>query len=155
MLTTIRSLEWRAGRGGWSPRGTRRRRSSGRAQRSSSGSSPGVSRTVYPPDVPACQLPKSEVALAQPTTAADQEVVFLADGIDLVRDSRLLLNQVSFTVRSGEHWALLGPNGAGKSTLLRLLATYAHPTRGRIDILGRRLVPVDVFALQPLIAQVS
>ncbi len=93
--------------------------------------------------------------MAQPTTAADQEVVFLADGIDLVRDSRLLLNQVSFTVRSGEHWALLGPNGAGKSTLLRLLATYAHPTRGRIDILGRRLGRVDVFTLRPLIALVS
>ena len=93
--------------------------------------------------------------MAQPTTAADQDVVFLADGIDLIRDSRLLLNQVTFTVRSGEHWALLGPNGAGKSTLLRLLATYAHPTRGRIDILGRRLGRVDVFTLRPLIALVS
>jgi iron complex transport system ATP-binding protein len=93
--------------------------------------------------------------VAQRTTAADQGVVLLADRIDLIRDSRLLLNQVSFTVRAGDHWALLGPNGAGKSTLLRLLATYAHPTRGRVDILGRRLGRVDVFTLRPLIALVS
>jgi iron complex transport system ATP-binding protein len=93
--------------------------------------------------------------VAQPTTAADQDVVLLADGIDLIRDSRLLLDQVSFTVRAGENWALLGPNGAGKSTLLRLLATYAHPTNGRVDILGRRLGRVDVFTLRPLIALVS
>lgn len=93
--------------------------------------------------------------MAQPTTAADQDVVFLADGIDLIRDSRLLLDQLTFTVRTGEHWALLGPNGSGKSTLLRLLATYAHPTNGRVDILGRRLGRVDVFTLRPLIALVS
>ena len=93
--------------------------------------------------------------MAQPTAAADQDVVFLASGIDLVRDRRVLLEQVTFTVRTGEHWALLGPNGAGKSTLLRLLATYAHPTRGRVDILGRQLGRVDVFTLRPLIALVS
>jgi len=93
--------------------------------------------------------------VAQPTAAANQDVVFLAHGIDLVRDRRVLLEQVTFTVRTGEHWALLGPNGAGKSTLLRLLATYAHPTRGRVDILGRQLGRVDVFTLRPLIALVS
>jgi iron complex transport system ATP-binding protein len=100
-------------------------------------------------------VPESEVAVVQPTIAADQEVVFRADGIDLIRDGRVLLDQLTFTVRTGEHWALLGPNGAGKSTLLRLLATYAHPTSGRVDILGRRLGHVDVFTLRPLIALVS
>jgi iron complex transport system ATP-binding protein len=93
--------------------------------------------------------------VAQPITAAGQDIVFRAHGIDLIRDGRLLLDQVTFTVRAGEHWALLGPNGAGKSTLLRLLATYAHPTRGRVDILGRRLGRTDVFALRPAIALVS
>ncbi len=93
--------------------------------------------------------------MAQPITAADQDFVFVADGIDLVRDGRLLLDQITFAVRSGEHWALLGPNGAGKSTLLRVLSTYAHPTRGRVDILGRQLGRVDVFSLRPLITLVS
>jgi len=36
---------------------------------------------------------------------------------------RLLLEQITFSVRAGELWALLGPNRAGKSVLLRFLAT--------------------------------
>jgi len=83
------------------------------------------------------------------------DTVLSAQNVDLVRDDRLLLSQVSVTVRAGEHWALLGPNGAGKSTLLRIFATYAHPTRGQVDILGRRLGRVNVFALRPLIGYVT
>ncbi|HEX9031899.1 MAG TPA: ATP-binding cassette domain-containing protein [Streptosporangiaceae bacterium] len=93
--------------------------------------------------------------MALPITAADPDVVLRADDVDLVRGGRLLLDQVSFAVRSGELWALLGPNGAGKSTLLRLLATYAHPTRGHVDILGSRLGRVDVFTLRPQVALAS
>ncbi|HUZ55346.1 MAG TPA: ATP-binding cassette domain-containing protein [Streptosporangiaceae bacterium] len=93
--------------------------------------------------------------MAQPITAADQDVVLRAEGVDLVRGGRLLLDQVTLTVRAGELWALLGPNGAGKSTLLRLLATYAHPTRGQVDILGQRLGRVDVFTLRPLVGLVT
>ena len=83
------------------------------------------------------------------------DIVFRADAVDLVRAGRPLLAEVTFTVRAGEHWALLGPNGAGKSTLLRLLATYAHPTRGTVDVLGRRLGRVDVFTLRPSIGLVT
>jgi iron complex transport system ATP-binding protein len=50
---------------------------------------------------------------------------------------------------------VLGPNGAGKTTLLRILATCEHPTRGRVDILGRRLGRVNVFELRPLIGYVT
>src|SRR5262245_45889334 len=39
--------------------------------------------------------------------------------------------------------------------LLRLLATYSHPTRGHVDILGKRLGRVDVFALRPLVSLIS
>jgi len=65
-----------------------------------------------------------------PLAPADPQTVLRLAGVDLVRGDRLLLDRVSVTVRAGEHWALLGPNGAGKSTLLRIMATYAHPTRG-------------------------
>ncbi len=68
---------------------------------------------------------------------------------------RLLLEQITFSVRAGELWALLGPNGAGKSVLLRLLATYSHPTRGQVDILGQRLGQVDVFTLRPHVSLVT
>ncbi|HLX64729.1 MAG TPA: ATP-binding cassette domain-containing protein [Planctomycetota bacterium] len=38
----------------------------------------------------------------------------------------LILNELNWTVRAGEHWAVLGPNGVGKTTLLSLL-TGDHP----------------------------
>jgi iron complex transport system ATP-binding protein len=75
--------------------------------------------------------------------------------VDLVRDGQLLLDQLSATIRAGEHWALLGPNGAGKSTLLQIMASYEYPTRGQVDILGHRLGRVNVFSLRPRIGHVS
>jgi iron complex transport system ATP-binding protein len=93
--------------------------------------------------------------LPSPTDHADPGIVVRADGVDFVRDGRLLLGQITVTVRAGEHWALLGPNGAGKTLLLRIMATYAHPTRGQVDILGCRLGRVNVFTLRPLIGHVT
>jgi iron complex transport system ATP-binding protein len=89
------------------------------------------------------------------TKAEGSDVVFRAASVDVARNGRLLLDQVSVTILAGEHWALLGPNGAGKSTLLQIMATHAYPTRGYVDILGHRLGRADVFALRPLIGLVS
>jgi iron complex transport system ATP-binding protein len=93
--------------------------------------------------------------VAAPAVSAEPDIVVQAARVDLVRDDRLLLDQVSMTIRAGEHWALLGPNGAGKSTLLQIMATYAYPTRGQVDLLGHRLGRVDVFSLRPWIGHVS
>jgi iron complex transport system ATP-binding protein len=93
--------------------------------------------------------------MAAPGVSAEPGVVFHAARVDLVRDDRLLLDQVGVTIRTGEHWALLGPNGAGKSTLLQIMATYAYPTRGHVEVLGHRLGRVDVFSLRPWIGHVS
>jgi iron complex transport system ATP-binding protein len=93
--------------------------------------------------------------MSEPLAPADPQTVLKMAGVDLVRGERLLLHQVSVTVQAGEHWALLGANGAGKSTLLRIMSTYAHPTRGQVDILGYRLGRVNVFGLRPWIGHVS
>ncbi len=44
------------------------------------------------------------------------------------------LDEVSFTIESGEIVGLLGPNGAGKTTTMRLLTGYMAPTAGEIRI---------------------
>jgi ABC-2 type transport system ATP-binding protein len=49
---------------------------------------------------------------------------------------RVALDDVSFSVRSGELFGLLGPNGSGKTTLFRILSTLMVPTSGHAHILG-------------------
>lgn len=66
-----------------------------------------------------------------------------------------VLDGVDWSVRAGEHWAVTGPNGAGKSTLLSVAAGARHPSRGSVDILGRRLGRVDVRELRTHIGQVN
>ncbi|MFF0415400.1 ABC transporter ATP-binding protein [Kitasatospora sp. NPDC004745] len=75
--------------------------------------------------------------------------------VDVVRDGRHLLRGISLTIEAGEHWALLGPNGAGKSTLLALLGAVSHPTRGEVDVLGRRLGRVDIRELRAHLGHVN
>lgn len=81
--------------------------------------------------------------------------VVKAVDIDVVRQGNLLLDSVSMTVRSGEHWALLGANGAGKSTLLGMLGAVTHPTRGTVEVLGERLGRVDLRDLRTLLGHVN
>ncbi|MFD5464668.1 ABC transporter ATP-binding protein [Kitasatospora sp. NPDC127059] len=75
--------------------------------------------------------------------------------VDVVRDGRHLLRGITLEIQPGEHWALLGPNGAGKSTLLALLGAVSHPTRGTVDVLGRRLGRVDIRELRAHLGHVN
>ncbi len=44
------------------------------------------------------------------------------------------VNDVSFSVNSGEIFAFLGPNGAGKTTTIKMLTTILEPTSGEVTI---------------------
>jgi iron complex transport system ATP-binding protein len=67
----------------------------------------------------------------------------------------LLVDDVSWQAEPGEHWALLGPNGAGKTTVLTLLAAVRHPSRGSVELLGRRMGRTNVFDLREQIGFVD
>jgi iron complex transport system ATP-binding protein len=54
-------------------------------------------------------------------------------------DSRLVLQDVSFDVASGEVVALVGPNGAGKSTLIRAVSGVVPLRQGDVRINGSLL----------------
>ncbi len=51
----------------------------------------------------------------------DFDVMFSLNHCQVKYGRRVILEDVSWTVRSGECWSLTGPNGSGKSTLLSLV----------------------------------
>jgi len=59
-----------------------------------------------------------------------------------VRDMRVaygatvVLDGISFSLRTGEHVAVIGPNGAGKSTLFKAIAGVEKPCAGQVRIGG-------------------
>jgi zinc/manganese transport system ATP-binding protein len=50
---------------------------------------------------------------------------------------RVLLEDLSLTIRQGEFITILGPNGAGKSTMLKLLLGLLKPAAGTVRVLGK------------------
>jgi NitT/TauT family transport system ATP-binding protein len=56
-------------------------------------------------------------------------------GSDRGRDY-VALDDVSFSISSGEFLCLLGPSGCGKSTLLRMVAGFLPPSAGEILVRG-------------------
>ena len=52
-------------------------------------------------------------------------------------ENRVVLNNISFTVKKGEAVGLIGRNGCGKSTTLKLLTKIIYPDSGSIEMCGR------------------
>ncbi len=50
------------------------------------------------------------------------------ENVRLVRNARVVLREISWSVRPGERWVLAGGNGAGKTQLLKLIAGDVWPT---------------------------
>jgi len=49
------------------------------------------------------------------------------------------VDQLSFSVNSGEVFGFLGQNGSGKSTTIRMLLSLIHPTSGHIELFGKSM----------------
>jgi phospholipid/cholesterol/gamma-HCH transport system ATP-binding protein len=64
-------------------------------------------------------------------------VVF--DNVFLAFDEKVILREVSFTLRTGHTKVFLGASGAGKSTILRLILGLLRPDGGRIFVNGDRV----------------
>ena len=61
--------------------------------------------------------------------ASSQDVLRL-DNLSVGYDDRVLLRDLSLTIRQGERIALIGPNGSGKSTLIKTIAGQIAPLSG-------------------------
>ena len=59
----------------------------------------------------------------------------------------IAVNDVSFSIGSGEIVGLLGHNGAGKTTIMKMLTGYIEPSSGHVSIGGRQ-VEAEAKAIQ-------
>jgi ABC-2 type transport system ATP-binding protein len=50
------------------------------------------------------------------------------------------VDNITFSVESGELFGLLGPNGAGKTTMINMLSTLLKPTSGYAEVAGFNVV---------------
>lgn len=74
-----------------------------------------------------------------------KEAIIDDEGLEIVFDKvsfaypgsdKLVLKDVSFTIKKGEKLAIVGENGAGKSTIVKLISGLYKPTSGQIYING-------------------
>ena len=61
------------------------------------------------------------------------------DNLSSAYGKNVVLQDVSFTVESGEVITLVGPSGSGKSTLLRVLVGLTPPTGGKVVFRGEEI----------------
>ncbi len=71
------------------------------------------------------------------------------------RDGKKILNNVSWEVEKGQHWAILGLNGSGKTSLLKMITGYQWPNGGEVSVLGHRFGQVNIQELRKSIGWVS
>ena len=58
------------------------------------------------------------------------------DNITKRFNDKLILDNISFHVKSGDIFGLIGPNGAGKSTLINIMSGIIKPNSGDIKLGG-------------------
>jgi iron complex transport system ATP-binding protein len=72
-----------------------------------------------------------------------------------LEDGSVILADISWSVQAGEHWAVLGPNGAGKTTLFTVATARRYPSRGIVEVLGRRFGESSMLELREQISIVD
>ena len=60
-----------------------------------------------------------------------------------IYNKKVVLNDISFTVKDGEFLSILGPSGCGKTTLLKILIGIENPTSGKIIKEGNDITNID------------
>jgi iron complex transport system ATP-binding protein len=84
-----------------------------------------------------------------------ESAVLRVHNLRVERDTTVILDNVSWRVNRGEHWAILGANGSGKTSLLSALTAYLTPTGGTIEVLGEQYGETDWRELRKRVGLVS
>ncbi|MBI4778850.1 ATP-binding cassette domain-containing protein [Candidatus Falkowbacteria bacterium] len=69
--------------------------------------------------------------------------------------SKLILKNVSFTIKKGEMVGLIGPSGAGKTTIVDIILRLFNPNKGEISIDGENINKIKINDWRKNIGYVS
>ena len=75
--------------------------------------------------------------------------------IQLYRNKKTILDDVTWDVEKGQHWVILGLNGSGKTTLLNVINGYLWPNEGSVEVLGETFGQTYIPDLRKRIGWVS
>ncbi len=84
------------------------------------------------------EQPNPAPAAGRPTSETDAPVVVF-DHVSLAFDEKVILKDVSFTLRSGRTKIILGASGAGKSISLKILLGLLKADAGAVWVNGQRI----------------
>lgn len=74
------------------------------------------------------------------------KTVLKVENLTIHADNHVILSNLNWTVRKGEHWAILGPNGSGKTTLLNVIrGDHPQAYAQRIVLFDKLLNTPDDF----------
>ncbi|EMA70031.1 ABC transporter ATP-binding protein [Halorubrum kocurii] len=99
-------------------------------------------------------LHEREIPATDGNTSIDSVDQVVFDDVSFAYDDERVLDDVSFSVTTGEKVALVGPSGAGKSTIVSLLGRLQRPDSGRILADGTPIDELDVKEWRERIAVV-
>jgi len=83
-----------------------------------------------------------------------KNIILSVENIDFRYREMKILDDVTFSVHSGDICGLLGPNGSGKTTLLKCINGILNNETGRIKVKGRNIKRLSRVAIAGLIAVV-
>jgi ABC-2 type transport system ATP-binding protein len=67
-------------------------------------------------------------------------------GLEKTFGEKTVINNLSFSLVSGEILGFLGPNGAGKSTTMKILTGFLKPSAGSVSVFGHDVLADPVAA---------
>jgi iron complex transport system ATP-binding protein len=82
-------------------------------------------------------------------------MIIALDNISWRRDQTMILKDMNWKVRQGQHWCIVGLNGSGKTTMLNVVNGYIWPTSGHVEVLDHKFGDVDLRELRKRIGWVS
>ncbi len=100
------------------------------------------------------ELPTEEISPRCAELEIEQETAVEFHGVSFSYGEKKVLNNVSFTLKAGEHLAIVGGSGGGKSTLIKLMESFYTPQSGEITYFGKAHTELSKTDIRNLFAYV-